>query len=130
MINVNEYDEGDTRFSIKEKNQLVFVEEEKLTINLDDKYPFTDDDDMVKFRLCINDCVIPFRKAGAIEKPKPIDGLKLWKLKRDSGLSFEYPSENKLVHGTKSYFAREDFKINLELEKNTLKVNLLQLSAI
>lgn len=117
VVVFNEYANDTQDIYVKEKNQLIYLEENKLMLNVEDQYPFTDDNDIVLFRLCINDCVIPFKKTGTVERPKAIDGMKLWKLKRDSKTSFEYPSENKLVHGTKSYFARDEFRRNLELEK-------------
>lgn len=127
VITFNEYNDNEIDIVINEQDQLVFLEDNKLKINTDDQYPFTDDNAMVKFRLCINDCVIPFRKASAIDKPKPIDGMKLWKLKRDNKTSFEYSNDNKLIHGTKSYFAREDFRNNLELEKLYIEQGKLSL---
>lgn len=121
IITFNEFDDSASEVFINEKDQLIFVEDNKLMLNVDDRYPFTDDNDMVSFKLCINDCVIPFQKAGTVERPKVIEGMRLWKFKRDTKMSFEYLSDNKLIHGTKSYFAREEFKSNLELEKRFIE---------
>lgn len=123
----NEYEDNSQNIYIQEKNQLVFLEDNKLVLNVDDKYPFSDDNNIVLFKVCINDCVIPFGKAAALESPKSIDGTKLWKAKRDSGNCFEYAGENKLIHGTKSYYARDAFKRNLELEELFINKGLLAL---
>jgi len=114
---INEFGEQEQKVNIKFVDQLVYAENDKMLLSVDDQYPYTDDNDMVKFRLCINNCVIPLLKIGATEKPKVIDGMKLWKLKRDYKTNFEYVGENKLQHGTKSYFTRDEFRKNLELEQ-------------
>ena len=78
----NEYSYKTSKIFINEKDQMVFVEDNKLILNVDEQYPFTDDDDMARFRICVNDCVIPFQKSGAVEQAKVIDGFKLWKFKK------------------------------------------------
>ena len=116
-IIINEFATEEQKVNIKSVNQLVYADQDKMILSIDELYPFSDDNDMVKFRLCINNCVIPMLKIGAAEKPKVIEGLKLWKLKRDYKTNFEYVGDNKLQHGTKSYFTRDEFRKNLELER-------------
>ena len=66
-------------------------------------------------------------KAFAVEKPTVIEGMKLWYLKRKKKCNFEIQGDNSLVFGTKKYFARDEFRKSLELEKNILIwVSLLQ----
>jgi len=117
----NEFEEKEQNIKLKDKDQLVYVDDDKLILSIDDSYPYSDESEMVYFRLCVNNCVIPFEKAGRTEKPKVIDGLKLWKLKRDFQTNFEYVGENKLQHGTKSYFTRDEFRKNLELEQEFIQ---------
>ena len=120
-IIINEFAAEEQKVNIKSVNQLVYADQDKMILSIDELYPFSDDIDMIKFRLCINNCVIPMLKIGAAEKPKVIEGLKLWKLKRDYKTNFEYVGENKLQHGTKSYFTRDEFRRNLELEREFIK---------
>jgi len=117
----NEFEEKEQNIKLIDKDQLIYVDDDKLILSIDDSYPYSDESEMVYFRLCINNCVIPFEKAGRVEKPKVIDGLKLWKLKRDFQTNFEYTGENKLQHGTKCYFTRDEFRKNLELEQEFIK---------
>lgn len=114
---INEFGEQEQNVNIKFVDQLIYAENDKMLLSIDEQYPYSDDNDMVKFRLCINNCIIPMLKIGATEKPIVIDGVKLWKLKRDYKTNFEYIGENKLQHGTKSYFTRDEFRKNLELEQ-------------
>ncbi len=117
----NEFETKEQNIKLKDKDQLVYVDDDKLILSIDDSYPYSDESEMVCFRLCINNCVIPFEKAGRVEKPKVIDGLKLWKLKRDFQTNFEYVGENKLQHGTKAYFTRDEFRKNLKLEREFIQ---------
>lgn len=124
---INEFAELEQKVIIRSVNQLIYIEHDKMILSIDEQYPYSDDNDMVRFRVCINDCVIPMLKSSIVEKPKVIDGMKLWKLKRDYKTNFEYIGENKLQHGTKSYFTRDEFRKNLELEQEYIKLGELGL---
>ena len=61
-----------------------------------------------------------FAKEEEKERPTIISGMKIWKQKRENQESFKYLNNNKIVQGTSEYFAKEDFKANLEIEKNII----------
>ncbi|GAB6100178.1 hypothetical protein JCM16358_20570 [Halanaerocella petrolearia] len=61
-----------------------------------------------------------------VERPKPLTGNKVWKLKREKQKDFEYDFENKkLIQGNQQYFARDEFRSNLELEKQMIEKGAL-----
>lgn len=126
-IVINHCGDKEQRVTIKDLNQKIYVEDDKMLLDISEQYPYSNDTDLVKFRLCINDSIIPMKKNSEIEKPVVIEGLKIWKLKRDHKINFEYLGDNRLQHGTKPYFTREEFRKNLDLEKIFVKRGALGL---
>ena len=126
-IVINEYAEDERQINISEDKQLINVGKERIILTIDEDYPYKDDNENVRFLLKMSDCIIPVVKEGASEKPTVIEGIKVWKLKRDHKSDFIYVGENKLRHGTKLYFTRDEFRKNLELEKIFLEKSALGL---
>lgn len=119
----NEYAPAACNVCVSEENQVVSVTtNNRLSISASEDYPYSEDNDDVHFLLSTESCVIPMIKAFAIEKPTVIEGLKLWYLKRTKKISFEMPSDNSLVLGTKRYFARDEFRKSLDLEKRFIRL--------
>lgn len=92
-------------------------EEEKAILKISDIFDYENDSDLVKFKITIDGNKIPFGVGGTSEKIAPIEGLKVWKLKREKRCDFKFIGDNKLQHGTKEYFTRDEFRKNLQLEK-------------
>ncbi len=114
---LNEFGDTENNVVVREKNQVILIDNSKTFVSVSDDYQYTDDEDLVKFSLLVDGCKLTMFKKGDAEKIKVIDGLKLWKLKRDYRTNFEYLGENKLQHGTKAYFTRDEFRKNLEREQ-------------
>src|SRR5699024_957437 len=72
-----------------------------------------------------NDSIISISKEEEKERPTIISGMKIWKLKRENQESFKYLNNNKIAQGTSEFFAKEDFKENLEIEKNIIEENAM-----
>ena len=119
----NEYASSASEEKITEENQVVSVRcDERLTVIVGEDYPYSEDNEDVVFSLSTEKFVIPMIKAFAIEKPTVIEGMKLWYLKRVKRNNFEIMGDNNLVFGTKKYFARDEFRKSLELEKKYIKL--------
>lgn len=103
-------------------DNIQISEDERLTLNISDNFEYENDSDLIKFKLNINNCTIPFGVIGTSEKIAPIEGLKVWKLKREKKCDFKLIGENKLQHGTKEYFTRDEFRKNLQLEKQIIEM--------
>lgn len=103
-------------------DDIQICEDERLTLNISDNFEYENDSDLVKFKLNINNCTIPFGVIGTSEKIAPIEGLKVWKLTREKKCDFKFIGENKLQHGTKEYFTRDEFRKNLKLEKQIIEM--------
>ncbi|GKU30436.1 DNA phosphorothioation-dependent restriction protein DptH [Clostridium folliculivorans] len=99
--------------------------DEKLTLNISNSFEYENDSDLVKFKLRINNSIVPFGVIGTSEKIAPIEGLKVWKLKREKKSDFKLIGENKLQHGTKEFFTRDEFRKNLQLEKQIIDMEAL-----
>ena len=118
----NEFASDKSTIKIVEENQVISVKNnERVTIIAGDDYPYSELNDDVIFSVSTENFVIPLIKAFAIEKPVVIEGMKLWYLKRIKKANFEIMGENSLVFGTKRYFARDEFKKTLELERRYIR---------
>lgn len=121
---LNEFGAQSTRnISICENEQVISIDSnEKLLLTVADDYPYGEDNEDVYFWLSTEKFAIPMIKAFAVEKPTVIEGMKLWYLKRKKKYNFEIQGDNSLVFGTKKYFARDEFRKSLELEKKYINL--------
>ena len=81
--------------------------------------------DLLKIDINYNGSIINLAKEEEKERAITITGFKIWKLKREKQESFKYLSNNKIVQGTREYFAKEDFKENLEIEEKIIKNSIM-----
>lgn len=118
----NEYAENKKEIEIREKNQCVqIVSDDMLHLTVNEDYPYDEENDDVHFVLRSDNFVIPMLKTFSVERPVVIEGIKLWYLKWVKKCSFEIQGDNNLVFGTKKYFAREEFRESLQLEKKYIE---------
>ncbi len=118
----NEYAPDKREIKIIEEDQVVLVKKnERMTVIVGDDYPYSESNEDVYFSISTENFVIPLIKAFAVEKPIVIEGMKLWYLKCTKRNDFEIMGENGLTFGTKRYFARDEFRKTLELEKRYIK---------
>lgn len=121
-ITFNEYAQNSNRYQLEYNNDTIPMEQdEKLIVKISDNFEYENDSDLARFNLKINQCVIPIGVMGTSEKISPIEGIKVWKLKREKKCDFKLIGDNKLQHGTKEYFARDEFRRNLQLEKQIIE---------
>lgn len=117
----NEFKENNVTYEIDTNNDVINLEEdEKLTIKISDNFEYENDSDIARFNLKINNEIIPIGVEGTNEKISAIEGFKVWKLKREKSCDFRIIGDNKLQHGTKEYFTRDEFRKNLEIEKQII----------
>ena len=129
-ITFNEFAEGNiTNYEIDSNNDVINIEnDEKLTVKISENFEYENDSDLARFNLKIGNELVPIGMVGTTEKIVPIEGFKVWKLKREKSSDFKLIGDNKLQHGTREYFTRDEFRKNLELEKQI--INLEGLSFI
>ncbi|MFI3210930.1 MAG: DNA phosphorothioation-dependent restriction protein DptH [Peptostreptococcaceae bacterium] len=99
-------------------NSVTLSSDETMEVNFDVQ-PH-EENDFIKVNIEYNNTNLTLGKRNQKEDIRPISGNKIWKLKREKEESFIYSGENKLIQGTSEYFAREDFKENLEIEKSII----------
>lgn len=121
-ITFNEFAEGNTtNYEIDANNDVINIEEdEKLTVKISENFEYENDSDLAMFNLKIGNELIPIGIVGTAEKISPIEGFKVWKLKREKNSDFKLIGDNKLQHGTREYFTRDEFRKNLNLEKQMI----------
>ena len=121
-ITFNEFAEGNiTNYEIDSNNDVINIEsDEKLTVKISENFEYENDSDIAMFNLKIGNELIPIGMVGTTEKVVPIEGFKVWKLKREKSSDFKLIGDNKLQHGTREYFTRDEFRRNLEIEKQII----------
>ncbi|MCD1262004.1 DNA phosphorothioation-dependent restriction protein DptH [Paenibacillus athensensis] len=77
-------------------------------------------DEWIYFYLSDGIFKLPFAIRDVQEKPRTITGYSVWSLKRERQEHFIYKGDNKFIQGTSEYFAREDFRKNIEKEKQLI----------
>lgn len=118
----NEYASNSTQYQVEYNNDTIDInEDEKLIVKISENFEYENDSDLARFNLKVNQCIIPIGVMGTSEKIAPIEGLKVWKLKKEKKCDFTLVGDNKLLHGTKEYFTRDDFRRNLQLEKQIIE---------
>lgn len=121
-ISFNEYAESTNKYELEYNDDVISLDEdEKLIVNISDNFEYENDSDLARFNLKVGQCVIPIGVMGTSEKVAPIEGIKVWKLKREKKCDFKLVGDNKLQQGTKEYFARDEFRRNLQMEKQIIE---------
>lgn len=119
----NEFNQGNTIYEVDSNNDVINISnDEKLTVKISDKFEYINDNDLVRFDLRIGNELVPLGIVGTNEKSVSIEGFKVWKLKREKSCDFRIAGDNKLQHGTKEYFARDEFRKTLTIEKQLLEL--------
>ena len=123
-LTFNEFAEGNiTNYEIDSNNDVIKIEsDEKLTVKISENFEYENDSDLARFNLKIGNELVPIGMVGTTEKIAPIEGVKVWKLKREKNSDFKLVGENKLQHGTREYFTRDEFRKNLDLEKKLIEL--------
>lgn len=113
--------ESQSTFDITEDQELVVSRSEENN----------SDEELIYFNIQLPHTNIPFAVQDQVERPVPIGGFSVWKLKREKQEHFTYRIENekmKIVQGTRETFAQGEFKRNLERERKLLETNHLYFS--
>lgn len=119
----NEFKENHVTYKIDSNNDTIDLQDdEKLTVKISDDFEYENDSDIARFDIKVNNEIIPIGVEGTSEKISPVEGFTVWKLKREKSCDFRIIGDNKLQHGTKEYFARDEFRKNLELEKKIIEL--------
>ena len=118
----NEYESTSSSYELVDNYDTIEVlEDQRLTVKIGELFQYENDSDIAMFKLKIGECIVPIGIKGTSEKISPIEGLKVWKLKREKKCDFKFVGDNKLQHGTKEYFTRDEFRKNLQLEKQIVE---------
>ena len=121
IVIFNEYEDEVVNYELLNNNDKIDLNEnEQLNIKISESFDYDEDNDLALFNLKIGGRYTTFGIKGTNEKIAPIEGFKVWKLKREKKHDFKFIGDNKLQHGTKEYFTRDEFRRNLELEKQII----------
>ena len=120
-VTFNGFEENQQKYYLNDNYSTINISDNvNLTVQVGDHFEYEDDNDAIKFKASINESIVPFEMLGTNEKSSPIGGFSVWKLKREDKSDFKLIGENKLYHGTKEYFTRDEFRKSLNLEKEII----------
>ena len=120
----NEYESEDSIRELEYNNELIqLLPDRRIILQISDNFDYANDSELITFNLQVNNRTIPVAMEGSQEKIPPIDGFKVWKLKREKATDFKMNQDMKLTHGTKEYFIRDEFRKSLTLEKELIELN-------
>ena len=123
LISFNPYSDTEIVHELLRNNDSIDLQEDtKVSIKISNDFKYENDIDLITFKLNIDNRAITFGILGTNEKIGPIDGLGVWKLKREKKCNFRIVGDNKIQHGTKDFFTRDEFRRNLELEKQIVSM--------
>ena len=118
----NEFGKRDLDYMLENNNEYVEInEEDKLRLKISENFKYEDDNELIMFNLILDEETVPFGIIGTSEKPGPIEGIKVWQRKLEKKSNFKLITETKLIHGTKEYFVRDEFRRSLTLEKQIIE---------
>lgn len=109
-----------------EQNQFEIDESEELVVTKNPEN--SSDEELIHFTIKMPMTEIPLSVQDVVERPVPIGGFNVWKLKREKQEHFIYRIENdkmKIIQGTRETFAQGEFKKNLERELKLIEANHL-----
>lgn len=109
-----------------EQNQFELNESDELVISKNIEN--SNEEELIYFSIKLLDTEIPFAVQDVIERPVPIGGFNVWKLKREKQEHFIYRIENdkmKIIQGTRETYAQGEFKKNLDRELKLVADNQL-----
>ncbi|MBI6874891.1 DNA phosphorothioation-dependent restriction protein DptH [Clostridium aciditolerans] len=119
----NEYGSLVVSYELTDNYNIIEMQQDDvLNIKVSESFEYENDNNLIKFKVKIGQDIIPFGIMGTSEKIPPVEGLKVWKFKREKKCDFKVIGENKLKQGTKEYFTRDEFRKNLNLEKQMLEI--------
>ncbi|WP_181438861.1 DNA phosphorothioation-dependent restriction protein DptH [Paenibacillus sambharensis] len=109
-----------------EHNQFEITDSEELVVSKNAEH--SNDEEHIHFAIKLPNTTIPLSVQDVVERPVPIGGFNVWKMKREKQEHFVYRLENdkmKIVQGTRETYAQGEFKKNLERELKIIEDNHL-----
>ncbi|MGM1050412.1 MAG: DNA phosphorothioation-dependent restriction protein DptH [Bacillota bacterium] len=109
---------------VAENNKFDMTDTEELVITKNSDG--VNDEELLYFQVQLSNTTIPFAVKDVVERPVPIGGFSVWKLKREKQEHFFYRLENekmKIIQGTRETYAQGEFKKNLERELKIIESN-------
>jgi DNA phosphorothioation-dependent restriction protein DptH len=107
---------------VEEQDESIMLSEEQ-SIQISSQSPAWSDDYLL-FNIQTGSTTIPFKIKDQVTKTIPVQGKRIWKLKREHQSHFLY-IDGKLQQGAREFYPREEFKSFLEYEAWLIKEQCL-----
>lgn len=116
---LNESKDTIENYTIKENNEQIFIDSLDSKIFLQNEVGIDENTDYINVNLNIKGVCIPLAIKDEGHATVPINGYNVWIQKREEGKDFKY-SDNILIQGSRTYYAKEEFKTNLKREEQII----------
>lgn len=124
VLTLNEAGTSVDKYEIKENKQDIYIDSLDSKIMIFNDVDLDENTDYIRVNLNIQGICVPFAIKDEGHATVPISGYNVWIQKREESKDFKY-SENKLIQGSRTYYAKEDFKTNLKREERIINSNSL-----
>lgn len=121
---LNQSESSVERYEINENKETIDIESIDSKVILINKVDMDENMDYVRVNLNIKGVCIPLAIRDEGQTTIPINGHTVWVQKREEQKSFKYV-DKKLIHGSRTFYPKEELKINLKREEQIVNNNAL-----
>jgi DNA phosphorothioation-dependent restriction protein DptH len=104
---------------IKEQNESIIIDSLDAKIIIKNSVEIGENTNSVRLNLCFKGFNIPLAIKDEENSPVRISGYNVWVQKREEKKDFKY-KEDRLIQGSRTYFATDDFRVNLKKEEQLI----------
>lgn len=100
---------------VEENNKVIYIDNDQI-INIIPSMEALSEEELVQINLCYEDNLIPLVLKNELPESTPITGSRIWKLKREQNMDYEW-RDNKLLFGNREFYLHPEYKQFFEWEK-------------
>lgn len=122
-ITINNNGEEEEFFEINNQQEDLLIDSLDSKITILNKVELNEDEDTIRFNLYIQGFRVPIAIKDEGNIPVRISGFNVWVQKREENKDFKYVND-RLIQGSRTYFATEEFRANLKREDKLIQDGL------
>ncbi|CAH2213351.1 DNA phosphorothioation-dependent restriction protein DptH [Tepidibacter aestuarii] len=116
VLTLNTYEVSIENYEIKENREDIYIESLESKIVILNDVDIDENTDFIRVNVNIQGVCIPLAIKDEGHVTVPIGGYNVWIQKREERKDFKY-IDSKLVQGSRTYYPKEDLKVNLKREE-------------
>ena len=117
---LNQSEDTGVTIELTEQNEDVLIDSLNSKFKIVNNVQLDENIDTVRLNIILEGIRIPLSIRDEGNTPVRISGYSVWVQKREEKKDFKY-IEDRLIQGSRTYFATEDFRVNLKREEKIIK---------